>query len=106
MIVSDLKLSIAAIKSSIQLTRDFLPSTNSKLKSDHLKHQSLERPMNEHLINTARLTDELIVHSGVDYKSFMQSIITYFEAERYFEIGTQNGVSLSMMPCDSIAVDP
>jgi hypothetical protein len=62
--------------------------------------------MNEHLINTARLTDELIVHSGVDYKSFMQSIITYFEAERYFEIGTQNGVSLSMMPCDSIAVDP
>jgi hypothetical protein len=61
--------------------------------------------MNEH-INTSRLTDELIVHSGIDYKSFMQSLIAYFEAKRYFEIGTQNGVSLSMMPCDSIAIDP
>jgi hypothetical protein len=61
--------------------------------------------MNEH-VDTSRLTDELIVHSGIDYKSFMLNLISYFEAERYFEIGTQNGVSLSMMPCDSIAVDP
>jgi hypothetical protein len=61
--------------------------------------------MNEH-VNTSRLTEELIVHSGIDYKSFMQGLISYFGAERYFEIGTQNGVSLSMMPCDSIAVDP
>ena len=61
--------------------------------------------MNEH-VNTSKLTDELIGHSGIDYKSFMQNLINYFGAERYFEIGTQNGISLSMMPCDSIAVDP
>jgi hypothetical protein len=61
--------------------------------------------MNE-LVNTSKLTDELIAHTGIEYKSFMQSVISYFAAERYFEIGTQNGISLSMMPCNSIAVDP
>jgi hypothetical protein len=52
------------------------------------------------------LTRELLAHQGVDYRNFLKHIITYFEAKRYFEIGTQNGVSLGMMPCDCIAVDP
>jgi hypothetical protein len=52
------------------------------------------------------LTRELISHSGLDYKAFMKHVVMYFNARSYFEIGTQNGVSLSMMPCKSIAVDP
>lgn len=56
--------------------------------------------------NNLDVARELIEHAGVDYKAFMVRVASTFDAKRYLEIGTQQGASLSMMPCDAIAIDP
>lgn len=60
-----------------------------------------------------RVTDPMISepsaadgHQGVDYRDFLEFLGRTLVPRTYLEIGTENGSSLSRMPCDAICVDP
>jgi hypothetical protein len=49
---------------------------------------------------------ELVAHGGADYLSCLVQLSKLTRAERYLEIGTETGQSLSLIDCASVSVDP
>ena len=85
------------------------PKMASTLASDSIQNPDLKG--NEMLVKPSARAYEKelgsdLRHTGINYIEFLGPLSAALSARSYFEVGTEAGISLRTVRCDSVCVDP